>query len=205
MAGANKTCLTCKKEFTPAYRVQEYCSKPCQHETMRGKKLSEGTKNKMRRAKQANSVVKVNTEDLNRLYWECGMSVRQIADLLQVDDATLHSHMRRSGIKLRAQKQSMKTGRKSPNWKGGTYKTIDGYTRLSSGKRRNMLEHRMVAEQILGRKLRTGEMVHHINGMRDDNRNINLLICTRSYHAWLHRMTDIKNNKPLFGRATDHE
>lgn len=35
-------------------------------------------------------------------------------------------------------------------------------------------EHRMIMEQKLGRKLRKGESVHHINGHRDDNHPDNL-------------------------------
>lgn len=47
--------------------------------------------------------------------------------------------------------------------------------------------HRYRAERALGRKLRAGEEVHHIDGNHLNNVRTNLLICTTEYHKMLHK------------------
>ena len=47
-------------------------------------------------------------------------------------------------------------------------------------------EHRLVAEQMLGRKLGRYEYVHHINCNKKDNRPENLRVLSPAEHASLH-------------------
>lgn len=64
--------------------------------------------------------------------------------------------------------------------------TPQGYLRktiMVGGEKRGVLQHREVMEQHLGRALRPEENVHHINGVRHDNRIENLEIWNTSQPA----------------------
>lgn len=76
-------------------------------------------------------------------------------------------------------------GASNSNWRGGRTRHRRGYMMvLSPGhpradKARYVFEHILVMEESLGRYLQSGENVHHLNGIRDENRPENLELWTR--------------------------
>lgn len=79
------------------------------------------------------------------------------------------------------------------NWRGGRKILPNGYVYVlapadypngttKNGRRRYVAEHRLVVEQRIGRFLTETEFVHHVNGIKWDNRPENLKIVTYATH-----------------------
>lgn len=93
------------------------------------------------------------------------------------------------------------TRERSSQWKGGRYQNGDGYwfvmvdllppemqalaRQMTKGP--YIQEHRIVAAAAIGRPITKGEVVHHINGEKTDNRPENLIATKRADHSQEHR------------------
>jgi hypothetical protein len=96
---------------------------------------------------------------------------------------------RKIGISAKGRKHSKKTkkqigygklGRKNYNWKGGIRIDKQGYICIYKphhpyGRQRYVKEHRLLIEEQIGRYLLPFEPCHHRNGIKADNRLINLM------------------------------
>ncbi len=87
-----------------------------------------------------------------------------------------------------------KSGPGAHNWNGGRRVDKDGYIYVLVGKDHHLsgqsgyaLEHRVVAESKIGRRLIYGEVVHHKNHDRHDNRPENLAVMMNTDHLKMHR------------------
>ena len=96
-------------------------------------------------------------------------------------------------LKIRSQ-----LGERNPQWKGGRIKAPGGYIAIrlypsdffyptaTLSNHRYALEHRLVMAKHLGRNLLPFEKIHHKNGIRDDNRLLNLELTMNGAHSRNH-------------------
>lgn len=79
-------------------------------------------------------------------------------------------------------------GTAHPAYRNARSITAQGYVLMSrpGAATEQVLEHRYVMEQHIGRRLERSEQVHHINGEKTDNRIENLQLTTPGEHNAIH-------------------
>lgn len=156
-------------------------------------------------------VVRLSPEEIRRLYWEEGLSLRATAKRLGVSKPVISSIMRKAGMPIRSKEE----GAHLAQWKGGRIRRNRGYVWVKllpddpfyemASDRGYVLEHRLVMARHLGRPLRPDEIVHHKNGVTDDNRIENLELLTRWEHMNRPRRRLIETIKHLEERLAQAE
>ena len=136
------------------------------------------------------------------MYWNKKLHMREIASKFECSRQLVSKHAKELGISG-VKTATRHTRERHINWKGGRCISDDGIMITTRGidkyGRSQVAEHVLKAEGVLGRKLNDDELVHHINGNRLDNRNENLMICTRSSHKLFHGQMGRLYMKEHFG------
>jgi len=144
--------------------------------------------------------LKLNPAEVDSLYWQKELSLSDIAQLLDCDMGTVrntlihHGHgIRPRGeatrIALKKKPHPIRKGDKSSHWKGGRNKRHGGYIEIYKPEhpratvRGYVLEHILVWEEAHHQLLPSGWIVHHLNGIKDDNRPKNLLSMPKQGHS----------------------
>lgn len=105
---------------------------------------------------------------------------------------------RRSSLCLACENRRRATaylGDNNPNWQGGRILDDKGYVHIRvkpNGRNPYRPEHRLVWEKTHGKPLPKGWAVHHLNGVKDDNRPENLLGVSRRDHHTQHRVYEAR-------------
>lgn len=122
---------------------------------------------------------RLSKEHLTQLYVTKKLQLDEVARTIDVSVPTVRRYLHLHGIPLRSRADGAALRLRQPagtiltRWVSGS-----GYVMVSvvaeSGGTYRIAEHRHVLEVALGRKLRRDESVHHVNGVRTDNRVENL-------------------------------
>lgn len=118
-------------------------------------------------------------EKARKLYQE-GYSTRQVADRLNIGNATVYRWCKDI---IRTKTEALK-GDKHPLWGGGVFAMGKYKGMRVNGKVKRV--HRHVMEQHLGRELHPWEIVHHKDRNKENNDISNLELTTWGKHTALH-------------------
>jgi len=160
----------------PRRNSSEYHAVAFKHGKMKGKSIT------------------ISTEELRRLYWDDKLSLYDIAKRLGCSPDTIHYKMKKFGVPTRSVKQrnqlvydnGNRLKRKRFQKPDTRYIMILRATHPRANKHGYIAEHLEVWEKANGRPLPDDWVIHHINGIKDDNRPENLAgMPSHNHHGFL--------------------
>lgn len=152
--------------------------------------------------------------------YESGMSIPQVAEAFGVARSTVRHHVAAAGAlrsRVAGVRKAATEGRLGSGFRGksrvlteehkkniskarkewadagnalGITLKPSGYLAYTRGKHKDRSVHIIEMEERLGRRLKSDECVHHINGDKLNNHHDNLALLTVSGHGRLHRLQD---------------
>ncbi len=146
----------------------------------------------------------IDIDLLKKIIEEANFSVRGAEKLIEgLESRALRSMLLKNNLNhlMRTRKNlAQKDNLKEKDLYGYKLTKEYEYLELNDGTKikRRIKEHRLVMEKFLNRKLVKGEVIHHINLDKADNRLTNLLLCNQSTHIKMHQ-----NLERLAGRLIE--
>lgn len=129
--------------------------------------------------------IRLNDEQIAAWFAE-GKTGAEMAAIVGCSIPPIQAALKRLGLRRPAKPRAgAMSGDRNPAWSGGRRPRSDGYIEVwtPTGVR---LEHQIVMERQIGRPLRPGEVVHHIDENKANNAPENLLLTTQAQHAAHH-------------------
>lgn len=152
--------------------------------------------------------------------YNSGMSIPEVSNHTGIPRSTLRFRFnkvgvlrgRAEGVKIAAKNGKLGSGNRgkkrefTEEWKlniskGKKGKGVgfslkpSGYIEITMGEHKGRLEHVVLMESKIGRRLYSNECVHHIDHDKTNNDIENLLLMTKSEHAKLHASENLKNRE----------
>lgn len=152
-------------------------------------------------------------EDLEDLYVNKNLSLYRIAKLKQVTPQSVRHQLKKLNIHIRNYGEASRLrANLSGRIKGRTlfrgYTMVWNPTHLRAGTNGYVREHILVWEQIHNKPLPKGWVIHHLNGIKSDNRPENLIALPDKKHirilsAKAQRIRELEAKVKLLERALD--
>lgn len=155
-----------------------------------------------------------NKEWLEEQYFRNKLSFVKIGRLCGKSGKNIEHWFKKFGFKSRPSvflHPELGRGKNNPRWIGGRVRDMRGCFKIYYPEPHNyksqkyVLEHILVMEKKLGRKLVKPEVVHHLNGNPSDNNPNNLMLFpSNKEHKQFEQRTETFIKQILFGDLAPH-